>query len=1085
MKRILLICLLFASFLSAESNSQWIRYASISPDGEKIVFTFKGDLYLVNSEGGKAKPLTFHKAHDFTPVWNKDSTKIAFASDRYGNFDVFIINAKGGEPTRLTYHSNDEIPYSFSSDSKNIIFGGQRLDDVNHRQFPTKYLPEVYSVPLNGGRVNQIWTIPAEDVKVNRDGSQMIYHDKKGGENYWRKHHTSSITRDIWKYNVANKKHIQVTKFKGEDRSPIYSNDEKSIYYLSEESGSFNIHKLNIKNPKQKEQITRFKTHPIRFLSIANNSTLCFTHNGNLYTKKNNSNPLKVKVSILTERKTNNRQIVSVKGNVNEMAISPNGKEIAYIVRGEVFVTAVKGNMTKRITNTAAQEKFISFSPDGKNIIYASERNSKWGVYKTSKVNSKEPYFFASTILKEEALIVNKKDNYQPKYSPDGKNIAFIENRRILRVFNLKSKNTITLLSDDKLYYMGDGDQYFEWSPDSLWLLAEYTPQMGNTEIVLLKADNTKKMINLSESGYNDVRPKWTNGGKQMIWFSNRHGLRSYANSGAKQRDVYSMFFTKDYWDKFNMSKDDYALLKEINDKKKKKDDKKTKKKGKDKKVKKTKIEKLKFNWEGLTDRRKRFTVHSSYLSDAVLSKDNETLYYLARFEKGINLWSTKLRTKETKLLIKLSGRRGSLKWDKDKKNLYLLSGGRISKINISKKSKKPIGIRGEITFDETAERQQMFEHVWKRTKAMFYISTFHGADWDALRKNYEPKLESISNNHEFTEFLSEMLGELNVSHCGARNYDFDPNGDKTASLGIFIDYDYSGKGIKIAEIIKNGPLDKNHIKIKSGMIIKKINGVEITSNIDYAKFLNKIVGRFTALSVFDPDKKSHIDVTIKPISLRNESRLLYKRWVKANEKEVDKLSMGKLGYVHIPGMSDGSYRVTYEKAMGKYFDRDGLIVDTRFNNGGDLVGDITMFLTGERFMTYAIEGRDLGYEPNYRWTKPSVAMVNEAGYSDGHCFACGYQDLGIGKLIGMPVPGTCSYAGWEMLQNGKILWGSIPVSAKNKAGEWLENNQTYPEVQVKNMPGIIDNGRDQQLEAAVNNLLKTIGKEKLKIKDE
>ena len=215
----------------------------------------------------------------------------------------------------------------------------------------------------------------------------------------------------------------------------------------------------------------------------------------------------------------------------------------------------------------------------------------------------------------------------------------------------------------------------------------------------------------------------------------------------------------------------------------------------------------------------------------------------------------------------------------------------------------------------------------------------------------------------------------------------------------------------------------------------------------------------------------------MKPISLRDEGRLLYERWVKQNELDVEKLSNGKLGYVHIPGMSDGSYRVTYEKAMGKYFDKEGLIVDTRFNGGGDLVGDITMFLTGEQFMTYAVESRDLGYEPNYRWTKPNVAMINEANYSDGHCFACAYKDLGIGKIIGMPTPGTCSFAGWEGLQNGKVRWGSVPVSAKNKAGEWLENNQTEPDIKVKNMPGVIDQGRDQQLEAAVKVLLKDVKK--------
>ena len=357
----------------------------------------------------------------------------------------------------------------------------------------------------------------------------------------------------------------------------------------------------------------------------------------------------------------------------------------------------------------------------------------------------------------------------------------------------------------------------------------------------------------------------------------------------------------------------------------------------------------------------------------------------------------------------------------------------------------------------------------------MFYESRYHGVDWEAMKTAYAPKLASVGNDREFAELLSEMLGELNVSHCGARYRLRNPQGDHTASLGVFHDTGYRGEGFRITEVLRNGPLDRSGFEVRKGMLIRKINGESIAGDMDKARYLNRLAGKFTALTIFDPEADKTFNVTIKPISRGEEAVLLYERWVRMNENEVRKTSRGKLGYVHIPGMSDGSYRRVYEQAMGKFFDCEGLIVDTRFNGGGDLVGDITMFLSGERFMTYAVEKRDLGYEPNFRWTKPHVAMANESNYSDGHCFACAYKDLGIGKLIGMPVPGTCSFAGWEMLQNGTVLWGSIPVSAKNKAGEWLENNQTMPDVMVKNMPGVIDTGRDQQLEAAIRVLLEMI----------
>ncbi len=1075
MKKVFLLAftLLIGSALLA-SNSNWYRYASISPDGEQIAFTYKGDLYLVPTEGGEAKALTFHEAQDFMPVWNQDGSKIAFASNRFGNFDIFVIDAKGGQAKRLTYHSASEYPYTFSKDNQNIIFGAARLDDVNHRQYPTGSQPEVYSVNVNGSRIDQIWTIPAEDIQISKDGQTYLYHDKKGGENVFRKHHRSAITRDIWKYDVKKDKHTKISIFNGEDRSPIFTPDQQGFYYLSEESGTFNVHHMNFEGEPQSRQITKFGMHPVRYLSMSANGLLCYTHNGDVYTKSGNAAQKKVNININADAKSNNEQIVRVSGNVSEMAVAPNGKEVAYIVRGEVFVSSVEGKMTKRITNTPAQEKFVSFSPDGKSLVYASERDGKWSIYKTTKAFDAEPYFYASTVLSESVMITNKLDNYQPKFSPDGKEIAYIENRRELKIFNIESGKSRLIMGAEDLYYMRDGDQYFNWSPDSKWLFVEYAPVMANSEVVLIAADGKGKKINLSESGYGDYSPKWVNGGKQMLWFSDRHGLRSYANSGSRQLDVYTMFFTQDGWDQFNMTKDEYALWKEMNKKDKKKD---AKKDDKDKKEAKKEDKSLTIDWDGLIERKKRLTIHSSALSDAVLSKDGETLYYLARFEKGLNLWTTNLRTRATKMLVKLGARRGSLQWDKDMKKLFLLADGRIATIDLKMKRRKPVSIAGEIALDVAAERAHMFNHVWKRNDVMFYISDYHGVDWDALKENYEPKLASIGNDFEFAELLSEMLGELNVSHCGARYRGRMPNGDQTAALGVFFDYNYEGDGIKITEIIKEGPMDKANIKAAPGMIIKSINGQPIGKDVDFAKHLNRLAGKFTALSVFDPKSNITHNITVKPISTGAENALLYRRWVRMNEEQVNKESKGTLAYVHIRGMSDGYYRTTYEKVMGKYLDREGLIVDTRFNGGGDLVGDLAMFFTGQRFIDYAIESRVVGYEPGYRWNKPSLAMVNEANYSDGHCFACGYQDLGIGKLVGMPVPGTCSFAGWEMLQNGTVVWGSVPVSAKDINGDWMENNETVPELMIKNMPGVIDKGRDQQLEGAIKDMLETVKK--------
>jgi len=1081
MKQFTLLLTLICLSMYGQENPNWMRHSSISPDGSQIAFTYKGDIYKVNANGGKAQQLTFHSAHDYKAVWSNDGSKIAFASNRYGNFDIYVMNAEGGKATRLTFHSNDENPYTFTKNDKEVVFGALRQDDVNHRQYPHRSQSELYSVPANAGRVQQIFTVPAEYVQYSKDGKTMLYHDVKGGENEWRKHHNSAITRDIWMYNTKTNEHKMITTHTAEDRQPVFSSDEKSAYFLSERSGTFNVHKMDINNPNNVEQVTSFKLHPVRFLSIGN-GVLSFGFDGELYTMKEGEKQKKVKVTIVTQDKDNTDKFISVNGGINEMSISPNGKEIAFIARGEVFVTSVDKSFTKRLTNTPENERFVSWGPKGESVIYSSERNGKWSVYKTEKVRKEEPFFYASTLIKEEPLIENKLDNYLAQYSPDGKKIAFIEGRRTLKIKDIDSKKEVTLLTPKDLFHMRDGDKYFTWSPDSKWLLVDWSKTLSNSEVLLMAADGSKR-INLNESGYYDYSPKWVNGGKQMLWFSNRNGLKSYATSGRSQSDVYSMFFTQDAWDEFNLSDEDYKLMQAIKEEEKKKkakekkdDKKKSDKKTDAKKKDSVKTEKLlTFDWDNMKDRTKRLTIHSSSLGDAVLSKKGDYLYYLSSFEGRSNLWSTNLRTRETKMLMKLNVGGGSLEWDKEMKNLYLLSGGRISKLNPEAKKRESVNIKGEILFDEVSEREAMFNHVWIRTNAIFYEPTFHGIDWNKMKKEYSKYLPHIGNAYEFSEMLSEMLGELNVSHSGAgfRGGSVS-NPDATASLGIFMNYNHKDDGILIDEIIKGGPLDKAKFTISAGIIIKKIDGVTVDKNQDIAKYLNRKVGDFTLLEIYDPKSKNTNTITVKPISLGAENRLLYDRWVKINEKEVEKQSNGQLGYVHIPGMSDGPYRSIYQDMMGKYFDKKGVIVDTRFNSGGDLVADLAMFFTGEPFITYATAAKVVGGEPTSRWTKPTLTMFNESNYSDGHCYAQGYTDLKIGKTVGMPVPGTCSFAGWEGLPNGGY-WGVVPVSAKNKAGEWMENNQTEPTIKVKNMPGKIDNGIDQQLLRSIRELLKDV----------
>ena len=708
----LLLSIGIASSAWAQVDASWQRYPTISPDGKTIVFTYKGDLYRVAATGGAAVALTTHQAHDFMPVWSHDGKQIAFASDRYGNFDIFVIAALGGEARRLTFHSAPEYPYAFSSDDKTIIFGAARMDAAANREYPTASQPELYEVPAAGGRPLQLLTTPAEEVETSRNGRLFIYQDKKGGENTWRKHHTSAITRDVWVYDRQTGTHRQLTSFAGEDRSPVFAPGDTAFYYLSEESGSFNVHRMSLAGGRS-QRLTEFSGMPVRFLSISDNGMLAFGFDGRIYTMAPGGQPQRLGIAISSDAKANNERVLPVTGGAREMDVSPTGKEVAFTFRGDVFVSSVEGGVTKRITNTPDAEVGVGFSPDGKALVYASERGGRWAIYESRRTREVEPYFYASTVLREGPLIANDHQNYQPLYSPDGKELAFIEDRNTLRVINLGSKQVRTLLTDRELF-SSNPSHHLAWSPDSKWLLFDYdVPGIAPGEVGLIKADGQGRVINLTQSGFSDGGAAWILGGKAMLWFSNRDGLKSVAQSGSTQQDAYAMFFTKESWERFRLSKEDFALVKEVEDKATKAKPDSTK----------PKVDDLAIDFDGLETRKARLTIHSSALGDALISKDGETLYYLARFERGMNLWTTTLRTRETKMLVTLNANSGSMAWDKEQKNIFLLADGGISKIDPATSKRETVPLSGEMVLDAAAEREAMFDHVWRKTRDTFYYS--------------------------------------------------------------------------------------------------------------------------------------------------------------------------------------------------------------------------------------------------------------------------------------------------------------------------------------------------------------------------
>ena len=465
--------------------------------------------------------------------------------------------------------------------------------------------------------------------------------------------------------------------------------------------------------------------------------------------------------------------------------------------------------------------------------------------------------------------------------------------------------------------------------------------------------------------------------------------------------------------------------------------------------------------------------MHTSPAADWLLSKDGEKLFYLTSFEKGNDIWVTDLRSKETKLFFKLGANNVGMELSPDGKFIFLYTDGKVMKLDAESGKSEGINVSTEMVLKYADEKNYIFDHSWRQLKEKFYVEDLQGVDWDFYYAAYKKFLPYINNNYDFAEMLSEMLGEMNASHTGCYYRPTMPGADQTASLGLFYDYAYTGKGLRVLEVIDGGPVDKAASAIRAGNIIEMIDGRAVDESFDFYQLLNRKVGKITLLSVYDPAANKRWDETVKPISGGEENELLYKRWVKNRRDETEKLSGGKIGYIHVRAMDDASMRNVFEEALGRNIGKEAVIIDTRFNGGGNIHEQLSDFLSGKKYFDIIPHGQYVGSEPYDKWTKPSIVLIGESNYSDAHLFPVAYKLKGIGKLLGMPVPGTGTFVWWENQIDPSLVFG-IPMGGwRSPDGKFCENNQTEPDIRIRNEPDVMSNGRDQQIEAAVKELMK------------
>ena len=1079
----------------AAATETWFRQAAVSPDGRQLLFCALGDLWRVPTDGGTATALTRDGAWDGYPVWSRDGKRIAFASDRFGDLDIFVMNADGSDLRRLTFHDADDLPSDFSVDGERVLFSSARMDSAASSYFPSGSLPELYEVPVNGGAPKRLFTNPAREARWSPDGARIAYREEKAYESQWRQRDVNAFARDIWIYDLASGEHRKVTDNAGGDHSPLWSGDGRALFMQSEiDGGTFNLRRVDLADGAS-TSLTAHEVHPARGLSGSDDGLLVYAWHGDLFALRGGEKAERIPIALPADRLLDAPQPRPAAEAITEFDVSPDGAEIAFVSRGEVFVSDAEFGITVRVTDTPEQERSVSFAPDGRALLYAAEYDDGWAIYETRLTDDNEPRFAAATAL-ETSLVYRADDGeaFQPQYSPDGEMIAFVENRDAIRVMQRDGSEARTVFPARFNYSYSDGDMNFHWSPDSRWLVADYSPRgyYFNKDIGIAPADASAPPRDISLNGYHDGGPRWHAGGDVVIWYSDRYGMRTHGSSGA-EGDTVAAFLTEAAWRRYGLTEQERALLEEHGGEEDDEegaaaaDEDKDGEEGDDEAAsydiatllnlppQREDGAPIDIDFDAIERRTVRLTEYSSDLADAALTDDLSTLYYLSRTEGGYDLWRRRLHDNETAKVATLGAGSASLRLVGDEAVIVLADGALMrGELGEDSVALEPVEIGGELALRADAERNYLFRHVWRQVNDKFYDPDFHGVDWRAMRAAYAPKVAAVSNNRDFAELMSEMLGQLNASHTGmyysARAGAAD---DATTALGAFLRTD-ERPGLIIEELIPGSPLSGERLDVRRGDRIVAINGTRIDARTNPYALLNRQAQALLRLTLArDGAERS---LRVRGWSAGEQAAALYRRWIERRRAIVEERSAGRIGYLHIRSMDDRGFRQTFTELFGRNLDKEAVVIDTRFNGGGWLHDDLVTLFQGKRYFNFRLRGRIVRGAPEERWTKPSAVVMNEGNYSNAHMFPYAYQLFEIGPLVGMPVPGTATAVWWERLMSGDLVFGIPQMPALDQDNKPLENQELQPDLLVDNPPADAALGLDRPLEAAVDELLRTLG---------
>jgi tricorn protease len=1093
MKKIFLATLaliIAASSFAFGREARLVRYPHYH--NGRIVFSYLGDIWTANENGQNVQRLTVNRARDVYGRFSPDGKWIAFSSERNGNLDIFVIPSEGGAAKQLTFHSSDDTVLGWRPDSGAVLFSSNRGED---------FTPQLYLVSTNGGLPTKAGTDMGVQAAYSPDGRRLAYNPKS--QVYWRKYYRGATQSDIVVMDVASKRFTQVTDFAGHDSWPMWGQDS-AIYFVSDRDGNglTNIWRIP-DNGGKADRVTSFKSGDVRWPSVsADGRVIVFEHDFGIWKLDLTSKKATpISLNIAAETQENLSEVQTFSSQADDYDLAPSSRRLAFSIHGEIFTVPVEEGDLKQVTDGPARDRSVAYAPDGKSLAYVSDRSGREELYVASadgvgearqitdidtlklgytwSPDSKEIAFATSDnkLRKVDAttkqVTVLDSSNYgnlgTPVWSPDGKWIAYSKSdvTRTSDIYVIAAsgaekephKLTFDSNSDGNPIFAPDGKKLFFQrveasggpTPNSVQIYSvglerldrdpddpeernePETPTAGPGEAGAEGATPPRRGPAERRQPPKEIKMDWAGLKRRTRQITRMPFPISSFTVAPDSRTI--VFVTSEPAGPANVAvvysvQDDGRRLTRI------------------------------ITGQPPTEGGGPGGGGGGFgggISNLTTSRDGRTLF----FRERDGIYSVPLPASPPPGSAAAAAAAAAA-----------ATGGR------GEGARRRINFNVRVRVDRPAEWMEMFDDAWRTMKYRFYDPQMHGIDWDAARAKYRPLVDFVGDRQELLNIINEMIGELNASHTGAAPPPRGAAGGgvSTGHLGVELESDSAAGRYRVTHVYEDGPADKDWVRVSVGDYLIAINGKPVRAGDNYYQLLNDRLNRKSEITFNNkPGEEGAWQTRIETITPPAYSQLRYNRWVKERRQKVDELSGGRIGYLHIQAMNQPSLR-KFEKEIREFRNKEALVIDQRWNGGGNIEQELLAILVQRQYQIWQPRGTEPAGRPFAAFFGPKIVLQNWRSASNAEMFPAGFRALGLGKVVGTPTAGAVIGTGsYSLIDGSTVRTPGVGVFLADPKRTNMENYGVQPDMLVDNLPEDNLTGRDRQLEAAVGELMKEI----------